>query len=179
MSRQGRNKRDAEAPVLLFRHVNLLGSEYRLRLRSCGSAAVEGDCPHDCPFRRTGRKYPFPPRPPVEPDGQKTPRQITGNAGVSFGLVCRRWSSGPGSDRISSFFSGKTGNLHGFEGIFGDMRGVSGDLKNCGKRRFFSNRAGFQAEKAGIGAFPRPGRIVRHIRLPFSVPIIRPGVARR
>ena len=50
-------------------------------------------------------------------------------------------------------FSGKTGNLHGFEGIFGDMRGVSGDLKNRGKRRFFSNRAGFWSEKAGIGAF--------------------------
>ena len=45
-------------------------------------------------------------------------------------------------------FSGKTGNLHGFEGIFGDMRVVSGDLKNRGKRRFFSNRSGFRSARS-------------------------------
>ena len=53
----------------------------------------------------------------------------------------------------SQAFSGKTGKLQDVGRIFGDIRGFSGDLKNRGKRRFFSNRAGFRAEKAGIGAF--------------------------
>ena len=63
-------------------------------------------------------------------------------------------------------FSGTTGNLDGFERIFCDMRGVSGDLKNRGKRRFFSNRAGFWPEKAGIGVNFTDSRIGRRIRFP-------------
>ena len=103
-----------------------MGLGYRLQLQSCGLAAVKRERSHDCPFRRTGRKYPFPPRPPVEPDKQKTPRQIMGNAGVSFGLVCRRWPSGPGSDAISRFFPGKPGSCKtsgGFSAIFGGFQG--------------------------------------------------------
>ena len=40
-------------------------------------------------------------------------------------------------------FSGKTGNLHGFERIFGGIRAVSGSLKIAAIRRNFANRAGF------------------------------------
>ena len=136
--------------LLLFRHVNLLGPEYRLRLRSCGSAAVEGDCPHDCPFRRTGRKYPFPPRPPVEQDGQKNTPANHGKCRGVLWVGLQTMVIRPRFRRDLKLFSGKTGNLHGFEGIFGDIRGVSGDLKNRGKRRFFSNRAEFRGETSGI-----------------------------
>ena len=49
--------------------------------------------------------------------------------------------------RDLKLFSGKTGNLHVFEGIFGDIRKVSGDLKNRGKRRFFFESGGISGGK--------------------------------
>ena len=100
---------------------------------------------------------------------KKTPRQIAGNAGVSFGLVCRN-CIGSRFRQDLKLFSGKTGNLHDFDGIFGDMRGVSGDLKNRGKRRFFRIGRDFgrkRPEKAGIAVNFTDSRIGRRVR--FSV----------
>ena len=74
--------------------------------------------------KRLKRKKPDKPIVPTQPNGtwsvnsqpigqtaatifrmcKKTPRQIARNAGVSFGLVCKRWPSGPGSNRKASFF---------------------------------------------------------------------------
>ena len=44
---------------------------------------------------------------------------------------------GPYIRRELKLFCGETGQLEEFQGIFGDIWGILGDIKNRGKRRFF------------------------------------------
>ena len=111
---------------------------------------------------------------PVEPDGQKTPRQIAGNAGVSFGLVCRNCIGSRFRQDLKLFFRENREVARRRE----DFRRYSGVFRRFKKPR----KAAVFFESGGIlGGKGRSPRILR-IResadtsaFRFSVPIIRLG----
>ena len=78
-----------------------------------------------------------------------------------------------------NLFSGKTGNLHGFERIFGDMRGVSRDLKKTAESGGFFRIGRDFGRKRPESVHFTDSRIGRRIRFPVFDADNPPRVARR